>query len=274
MPHMLINYAKFARSFFSLIAVIIVFSSSQTVEAQVDGLTLRSPPMTHAFIDAGDFLVGIGLSSTKVENPGYRVADVIPETVTTSQKFAFLAVGLTDWLAIGVSNNPTEIEITGIKADTSTKVDTTLKSYRTYYYIIPTVYQWQKSRIAFIWGKGRATIEENETLERKRQDYNIGTTGLFGEFFLGESFSIVPWFSWPYLLFDINPPSVAEVQTPDYGFDGIIHIGEAKLSLSLIFQALETVDKSETDEDLKKEDSDEEKKTSQESYSVSLSYVF
>jgi hypothetical protein len=259
-----------------LLLVLLLFSHSalQNAVAQIEGITLRSAPMTHAFIDSGDILLGVGLSYTKVEDPGYQVSGINPESVISSEQFGFLAIGLADSLAIGVSTNPTEIELKGTERGTSNEVETKLHSSRTYYYIIPTLYQWQKSRIALIWGKGKAIVEENETLNRDRDEYTIGTTGLFGEFYLGDSFSIVPWLSWPYLLFDFSPPSIADVQTPDYGFDGVFHIGEAKLSLSLIFQALDTVDKSATDEELKEEDSEEEKETNQESYSVSVSFVF
>ncbi len=265
------------RCFSTLLLVFVLitaFSAFQRAFAQIEGITLRSPPMTHAFIESGDLLLGIGLTSTKVENPGYQVSGVIPESVITTERFGFLAIGLTDGLAIGVSSNPTEINIEGKNADTNNEVDTKLNSSRTYYYIIPTLYKWEKSRIALVWGKGSAVVEENKELQRERDEYTIGTTGLFGEFYLTDSFSLVPWLSWPYLLFDINPPSINEVQTPDYGIDGIFHIGEAKLSLSLIFQALDTVDKTATDEELVKEDSNEENETNQESYSISLSFVF
>lgn len=263
-----------SKALFLVFTFICALSVFQKVSAQIDGVTLRSPPMTHAFIESGDVLLGIGLTNTKVEDPGYQVSGVVPESVITTEQFGFLAIGLTDGLAIGVSSNPTEIDLKGTEAGTSNEVETKLKSSRTYYYIIPTLYKWEKSRIALIWGKGKAVVEENDELNREKDEYTIGTTGLFGEFYLVDSFSVVPWLSWPYLLFDISPPSINEVQTPDYGIDGIFHIGEAKLSLSLIFQALDTVDKTATDEELTKEDSDEEKETNQESYSISLSFVF
>jgi hypothetical protein len=261
----------------AIVSYLLWESCFRCASAQVEGITLRTPPITHAFIDGGDILLGIGLSYANVENPGNRIADIVPDSVTTTEQLGFLAIGLADGLAIGASHNPTEISISGTVLNTDQKKETTLKGTKTYYYLIPTLYRWQKNRIVLIWGKGRAVIQENKTLEIAREEYEIGTTGLVGEFFLGESFSMVPWMSWPYLLFDVNPPSVAEIQTPDYGFDAILHMGDVKISLSLIFHALDTVDESTSDQDNSnndEQDSDTQNDSSQTSYAISLSFRF
>ena len=263
---------RFRVILFFLALIIYCLLPLYDLQAQIDGITFRPPPMTHAFIDSEDVLLGIGLTQTKVENPYYQIAGVRADTLTFREQFAFLALGLSDTVAIGASYNPSEIELEGNDVETGTSVETSINSSRTYYYLIPTLYRWDKSRLALIWGKGTARVEENDTLDIEAESYSVGTTGLFGEFFLSDGFSIVPWMSWPYLLFDFFPPQVNDVQTPDYGFDGIIHAGEVKLSLTLIFQALETADETADEDEQTESGSDEE--SSQESYAISLSFTF
>ncbi len=263
----------FIRATFFLGLMIAGYSAINNADAQVSGITLRSPPLTHAFIDSRDVLLGAGYSYSKVENPGYQVLNISPETITTSERTFFLAYGIFDSLALGISTNPTYYRLTGTYLDSGRDVDTTMTTTRSYFYIIPTLYKWEKSRIALIWGKGRASISKNETLGIISEEWTIGTTGLVGEFFLGESFSIVPWFSWPYLLFDIIPPTLNDIQVPDYGLDGILYMGDIKVSLTFLIQALDTVDKA-AEEDDEREETDSTGEPTQESYAISFSLRF
>lgn len=250
----------------------LIIGFHEVAEAQIAGVTLRSPPISHAFIDESDLLVGGGFSYSKVESPEYRVSNVTPDTIITTETLGFLAYGIFDWIAIGASTNPTSVKLEGTDADSGEDIDTTMRITRSYLYIIPTLYSWKKNRIALIWGKGQANVEENEALAISQESWTIGTTGLVGEFFLADWFSVVPWLSWPYLLFDISPLGVNEIQTPDYGLDGIIYMGDIKLSLTLIFQALDTVDKANEEEEREETKSDDE--ASQESYAISFSFTF
>ena len=240
--------------------------------AQIAGLTLRTPPMTHALIDEGDGIIAVGLSYTRIEYPPYKVNDVTAEEVEYIEEFGFIGYGVSDMIAIGASSNPTQINVKG-SDNNSNRVDTTLHSVRNYFYLIPTLSKWNKNRIALIFGKGRATYIENTDLGIEQTEYDIGTTGLVAEVFLFDEFSLVPWASWPYLIIDIDPPTINEIQDPDYGIDGIMHFGDVKISVSMAFQALETSNEVSGSDD-EEESGADESETTQENYSISLSYRF
>jgi len=249
------------------------YSSVNDTNAQIPGLTLRSPPLTHAFIDAKDILLGIGFSYSKVETPGYQILNIDLDAISTTERTAFLSYGVFDSLALGISSNPMDVKLTGTYADSGEEVETIITTTRTYFFIIPTLYKWEKSRIALIWGKGQANIHQNDTMGIVHEKWTIGTTGLVGEFFMGDSFSVVPWMSWPYLLFDISPLGVNDLQTPDFGLDAVLYLGDIKLSLTYLIQAVDTVDKA-SEEDEERQSTDDTGEPSQESYSMSFSLRF
>lgn len=251
-----------------------VFHSTNNGYAQITGLTLRSPPMTHALLDEGDILVGLGLSYSKVENHVYQVENIRSESITTTEQMGFLAIAFTDRIAIAASINPTEVRIQGTSVDTSQSVDTTIKSSRNFYFIIPTFVKWEKSRIALIWGKGEAVYVENSTLGIEQSTQEIGTTGLVAEIFLMDSFSIIPWASWPYLLIDLPSFETEDIQTPDYGIEGVIHYGDIKISLTMIVQALKTSEEASGQEEDERIESSSNDEASQGGYAISLSYTF
>jgi len=259
---------------FIIFSFFLTVMSYSTGYAQVSGLTVRSPPMTHAMLDSSEFLVGVGLSYSKTTNPTYRISNVEAETAIATEIFGFLAYAFTDYLALGVSTNPTEVKIKGVESSTSVNIDTKINSSRSYYYIIPTLARWNKNRIALIWGKGTANQKANTSLNIEESSYKVGTTGLISEIYLGQNFSIMPWASWPYLLFDVSPFGIADIQTPDFGFDGVLHFGNLRISLTLIFQALETIDESSDEDQTEATESTSEKDSSQEAFAVSFSYTF
>ncbi len=228
----------FAFSLVSLLGVVAITAivlSPTNGYSQVAGLTLRSPPMTHAMLESSDFLVGVGLGQTRATNLPYHVSNTRVESVLTTENFAFLAYGISESFTLGVSYNPTTIKIKGVVSGTSDTVDTEINSSKSYYYIIPTLMRWDKNRIAFIWGKGNATISENSTLNIEASSQEVGTTGLVAEVYLGENFSTVFWTSWPYLLIDFPSFQIADIQTPDYGLDGVLHLGGMRITLTMVF---------------------------------------
>ncbi len=247
-----------------------------TALAQIAGVEARSPPLTHALVDSGDVLVGVGLNYHKVENPRYQVEGVSPSRLVSTETFGFLAIGLMDWFAVGLSTNPTQFNVVGTRSvdGVSEKIDTNIVSSRSYYYLIPTLVKWNKNRLALIWGKGTATFMEHENLGIAESSYDVGTTGLIAEIFLIDSFSIIPWASWSYLLFDLSPPEINDMQTPDYGFEGVIHLAGLKISLTMIFTALDTVESASEDKPDESEENTVTGKTKHESYAVSFSYTF
>ncbi len=269
-----LNYPAFRFISLLVVTVILTILSWSTVSAQISGLTLRSPPMTHAMLGSSDLLVGIGLGETRAANLPYHISNVQVESAVTTENFGFLAYGLTDSIAFGISINPAQIRVKGTDSSTSDPIDTKINSTKSYYYFIPTIMSWDTNRIALIWGKGNATFEENSTVNIESSSQEIGTTGLIAEIYFGKNFSTILWASWPYLLIDFPSFRVAEVQTPDYGLDGVFHIGDARISLTMIFQALDTVGVGADDDedDPSKSTSDEE--SSQESFAISFSYVF
>ncbi|MBU3916480.1 hypothetical protein KKA14_13180 [bacterium] len=256
------------------ITILVLVLSHTTGYAQVSGLTLRSPPMTHAMLDSSDFLVGIGLSQTHVTNLPYQVSNVQVESALTTENFAFLAYGVSENIALGISANPTQIKVKGVVSGTSETVDTEIISSKSYYYIIPTLARWDANRIAFIWGKGNATFADNSKLNMEASSQEIGTTGLVAEVYLGQSFSTVLWASWPYLLIDFPSFRVADVQTPDYGLDGVLHLGDVRITLTMVFQALDTVGVSTDEDEEEPTKSTSSEDSSQESFAISFSYVF
>ncbi len=262
------------KTFYLIFAFWILLSTTQTALSQVAGINVKAPPLTHAIINAGEGVIGASFSYLKEENPPLKVWDIAPDFLIQSSEFGFAALGLLDNLALGTSSTLTQINIQGTQDETNKDVNIYIHETRTMYYIIPTLITWdKKSKLVLIWGKGNARILKNEDFNIEEIRYDVGTTGLITEWYLGDYFSFIPWISWPYLLMDVQPAKFNAIKTADYGIEGVIHIDGFKISLTFIAAAIASTDNALNDNE-EEEENTTHGEYRQESYSISLSYTF